>query len=122
MISLVPEYEISEPYQSNEGGEFVSHTLHERHTRDVHDSGAWFYKLDAFGNKMHLKLTRNTQLVKPGLELETRHENGDVTRTPVKSDSFFHGNEVSDPDSLVAVSNDKGLVSWLVWSEPFSSP
>ena len=92
----------------------MSHTLHERHTRDVHDSGAWFYKMDAFGIKLHLKLTRNTQLVKPGVEVEVRHENGDVTRKPVKSDSLFHGKEMSDPNSFVAVSNEKGLVSWLV--------
>ncbi|XP_078372204.1 A disintegrin and metalloproteinase with thrombospondin motifs 6-like isoform X1 [Oculina patagonica] len=109
----VPRYEVTEPYQTNENGEFVSHTLHERHTRDIHNSGAWYYKMDAFGNKMHLKLTRNTQLVKPGLALETRHENGDVTRTPVKSDSLFHGKDVSDPDSLVAVSNDKGLTGMI---------
>ena len=101
-LCLVPEYEITEPYQSNQDGEFVSHTLHERH------------KMDAFGNKMHLKLTRNTRMVKPGLELETRHENGDITRTPIKSDSLFQGKEISDPDSLVAVSSDKGLVSCLV--------
>ncbi len=113
LISLVPEYEVTIPYQSNEDGEFVTHTLHERHTRDIHESGAWFYKMDAFGNKMHLKLQRNTQLIKPGLELETRHENGDVTRTPVKSDLFFHGKETSDPGSLVAISNDKGLVRYL---------
>lgn len=113
MISLVPKYEVTEPYQSDEDGEFVTHTLHERHARDVHGNGAWFYKMDAFGNKMHLKLRRNTQLIKPGLELETRHENGDVTRTPVKSDSFFHGIEASDPGSFVAISNDKGLVRCL---------
>ena len=113
MISLVPEYEITEPYQSNEHGEFVSHTLHARHTRDIHDSDAWFYKMDAFGNKMHLKMRRNTQLIKPGLELETRHENGDVTRTLVKSDSFFHGIETSDPGSSVAISNNNGLVWFL---------
>ena len=116
-MSLVPEYEVTEPYQSNEDGEFVSHTLHERYTRYLQDSGAWFYKMDAFGNRMHLKLRRNTQLVKPGLELETIFENGVVIRTPVKSDSLFHGQEVSDPDSLVAVSNDKGLVSCLVLTE-----
>ena len=110
---LVPEYVITEPYQSNESGEFVTHTLHERHARDVHDSGEWHYKMDAFGNKMHLKLRRNTQLVKPGLALETRHENGDVTRTPVKSDSFFLGEEVSDPGSSAALSNDNGLVRFL---------
>ena len=110
LISLVPEYEITEPYQSNEDGEFVTHTLHERHTRDAHGSSAWHYKMDAFGNKIHLKLTRNTQLIKPGLELETMRENGWVTRTSVKPDSFFHGKEASDPGSLVALSNDKGLV------------
>ena len=55
----------------------MSHALHERHTRDLHD-GKLFYKMDAFGNKMHLKLTRNTRMVKQGLELETRHENGDI--------------------------------------------
>ncbi|KAL9986875.1 hypothetical protein ACROYT_G001084 [Oculina patagonica] len=109
----VPEYEITEPYQSKEDGEFVTHTRHKRHTRDIHESGARFYKMDAFGNKLHLKLTRNTQLVKPGLELETRLENGDVTRTPVKSDSLFLGKEINDPDSLVAVSNDKGLTGMI---------
>ncbi|KAL9986871.1 hypothetical protein ACROYT_G001079 [Oculina patagonica] len=109
----LPEYEITKPYQSNESGQFVSHTFHERHTRDVYDSAAWHYKMDAFGNKMHLKLIRNTQLVKPGLELETRHKNGDITRTPVKSHSLFYGKELSDPDSLVAVSNDRGLTGMI---------
>ena len=89
----------------------MTHTLHERHTREVHASDDWYYKMDAFGNKLHLKLTRNTQLVKPGVELETRNDNGDVTRTPVKSDIFFHGKEISDPGSYVALSNARGLVS-----------
>ena len=89
----------------------MSHTLHERHTRDRQDSGEWHYKMDAFGKEMLLKLRRNTQLVKPGLELETRQANGEVTRMPVKSGSYFHGTVSSDPGSLVAISNDKGLVS-----------
>lgn len=110
-IFVVPEYEVTEPYQANAEGEFVTHTLHERHTRQVHgDSGEWHYKMDAFGNKMHLKLRKNTQLVKPGLELETRHDNGDVTRTPVGRDSYFHGKVSSEPGSFVAVSNTYGLV------------
>ena len=61
---------------NHNGGVFVTHTLHERHTRDVHESEAWFYAMDAFGNKMHLKLTRKTHLVKPSLEFEMRYENG----------------------------------------------
>lgn len=107
----VPEYEITEPYQSNKHGDFVSHTLHRRHTRDVHDEDAWHYRMDAFGKKMHLKLKQNTQLAKPGLSLETRDENGDITWSPVKTDSYYHGKEISDPDSFVALSNNKGLVS-----------
>lgn len=118
MISIVPEYEITEPYQSNSDGEFLSHTLHERHSRDILDSGEWHFKMDAFGKKMHMKLRKNTQMVKPGLELETRHGNGDVTRTPVKSDSYLLGEEASDPGSLVALSNDKGLVRCLFFVSP----
>ena len=89
----------------------MSHTLHERHTRDRQDSGEWHYKMDAFGKEMLLKLRRNTQLVKPGLQLETRNANGEVTRMSLKSDWYFHGTVSSDPGSLVAISNDKGLVS-----------
>ena len=64
---------------------------------------------------MHLKLRKNTQLVKPGLVLETRHENDQVTWSPVESDSYFHGKEVSDPGSLVALSNNKGLVRLCIY-------
>ena len=110
-LASVPEYEITEPYQSNIHGDFVSHTLHRRHTRDVHDEDAWHYRMDAFRKKMHLKLKQNTQLAKPGLSLETRDEKGDITWSPVKTDSYYQGKEISDPDSFVALSNDKGLVS-----------
>ena len=48
LSASVPEYEITEPYQSNKHGDFVSHTLHRRHTRDVHDEDAWHYRMDAF--------------------------------------------------------------------------
>lgn len=115
-ISLVPDYEVTEPYQSNEDGEFVSHTLHELHRRDVHSNGVWYIKMDAFGNKLHLKLRRNTQLVKPDLVLETRHRNGDVTKTPVKPDPYWLGEEASDPGSTVALSIDNGMVSVLTCS------
>ena len=89
----------------------MSHTLHELDTRDVHSDGAWCFKMDASGNKPHLKLRRNTQLVKPGLVLETRHKNGDVTKSPVKPDSYWLGEEASDPGSAAALSIDDGMVS-----------
>lgn len=104
------------PYQSNEGGEFVSHTLHELHKRNFRSDGAWYFKMDAFGNKLHLKLRRNTQLVKPGLVLETMHKNGHVTKTSVKTDSYWLGEETSDPGSFAALSIDNGMVSVLICS------
>ena len=107
----MPEYEITEPYLSDSSGDFVSHTLHERFTREIRHLTERHYVMNAFGNKMHLKLKRNTQLVRPGLELETRHENEGTTRTPANLNSYFHGKVASDSSSLVAVGNAKGLVS-----------
>ena len=108
----VPEYELIEPYLADPKGDFVSHMIHDRdrYRRELRDSSEWNYVLNAFDKKLHLKLKRNTRLVRPGLELETRHENEDVTRTPVNVNSYFHGKIASDPDSFVAVGNADGLV------------
>ena len=111
LFFAVPDYEITVPYQSNEDGHFISHTLHKRQAGDMHDSDSWYYKMKVFGNDMHFKLRRNTNFVAPNLQLETRDETGKVTETPVDLDSYFIGKEVSDPDSMVAVSNNDGLVS-----------
>ncbi|XP_068692661.1 A disintegrin and metalloproteinase with thrombospondin motifs 16-like [Montipora foliosa] len=112
-LADVPEYEITEPYLSDSSGDFVSHTLHERFTREIHDLTERHYVMNAFGNKMHLKLKRNTQLVRPGLELETRHENEGITRTPANLNSYFHGKVASDSSSFVAVGNAKGLTGMI---------
>ncbi|KAK2559265.1 A disintegrin and metalloproteinase with thrombospondin motifs 6 [Acropora cervicornis] len=111
----VPEYELIEPYLADPKGDFVSHMIHDRdrYRRELRDSSEWNYVLNAFDKKMHLKLKRNTRLVRPGLELETRHENEDVTRTPVNLNSYFHGKIASDPDSFVAVGNAYGLIGML---------
>ena len=108
----MPEYELIEPYLADPKGDFLSHMIHDRdrYRRELRDSSEWNYVLNAFDKKMHLKLKRNTRLVRPGLELETRHENEDVTRTPVNVNSYFHGKIASDPDSFVAVGNAYGLV------------
>ena len=107
----VPEYELIEPYLADPKDDFVSHMIHDRdrYRRELRDS-EWNYVLNAFDKKMHLKRKRNARLVRPGLELETRHEKGDVTRTPVNVNSYFHGKIASDPDSFVAVGNADGLV------------
>lgn len=112
-LADVPEYEITEPYLSDSSGDFVSHTLHERFTREIRHLTERHYVMNAFGNKMHLKLKRNTQLVRPGLELETRHENEGTTRTPANLNSYFHGKVASDSSSLVAVGNAKGLTGMI---------
>lgn len=112
----MPEYELTEPYLADPKGDFVSRMLHDRdrYRRELRDRSEWNYVLNAFDKKMHLKLKRNTRLVRPGLELETRHENEDITRTPVTLNSYFHGKIASDPDSFVAVGNANGLVRSLI--------
>ena len=108
----MPEYELIEPYLADPKGDLLSHMIHDcdRYWRELLDSSEWNYVLNAFDKKMHLKLKRNTRLVRPGLELERRHENEDVTRTPVILNSYFHVTISSDPDSFVAVGNANGLV------------
>lgn len=118
----VPEYDIAVPYESNEHGHFVSHRLHEKRSRRSTDSGdgVSFYKMDAFGKTLHLKLTQNNEFMAPGLMAETRHKDGTIKAVPVTKKHFFLGKLTSDPDSLVAVSRDEGLVrteSHVSWKE-----
>ena len=59
---------------------------------------------------LHLNLTKNEELMSPWLTVE-RHENGTVTREDAPHNTFFTGHVNSEPGSLVAVSNENGLVS-----------
>ncbi|XP_044180100.1 uncharacterized protein LOC122961546 [Acropora millepora] len=54
----VPEYDITHPYQSNEQGDLLSFSMqsHTRNKRDVEPPESAFYKMDAFGSTLHLKL------------------------------------------------------------------
>lgn len=107
----VPEYHVTSPYQSNDAGDFVSYSLHP--TREKRSTGQpmdhSFYKLDAFGSKLHLKLKKNEHLMAPGMKVSRENSDGTVTTHPAPQNTFYLGNVVSDPQSTVAVRNDRGL-------------
>lgn len=109
----VPEYHVTSPYQSNDAGDFVSYSLHP--TREKRSTGQpmdhSFYKLDAFGSILHLKLKKNEHLMAPGMKVSRENSDGTVTTHPAPQNTFYLGNVVSDPQSTVAVRNDRGLVS-----------
>ena len=109
---LVPEYDISNPYQSNDLGDFVSYSMHQaRSKRDTVPHAPAFYKVDAFGSKLHLKLKRNDHLMAPGMTVSKQNSDGTITLHPAPRNTFYLGQVASDPRSTVAVSNDGGLVS-----------
>lgn len=107
----VPEYHVTSPYQSNDAGDFLSYSLHP--TREKRSTGQTmdhsFYKLDAFGSKLHLKLKKNEHLMAPGMKVSRENSDGTVSSHPAPQNTFYLGNVVSDPQSTVAVRNDGGL-------------
>ncbi|XP_015758816.1 PREDICTED: A disintegrin and metalloproteinase with thrombospondin motifs 18-like [Acropora digitifera] len=107
----VPEYDITHPYQSNEQGDLLSFSMqsHTRNKRDVEPSESAFYKMDAFGSTLHLKLKRNDNLLAPGMTVIRRNRDGTTTAHPAPANTFYHGQVISDPKSIIAVSNHKGL-------------
>lgn len=83
---------------------------HTRNKRDVEPSESAFYKIDAFGSTLHLKLKRNDNLLAPGMTVIRRNRDGTTTAHPAPANTFYHGQVISDPKSIIAVSNHKGLV------------
>ncbi|XP_073256310.1 A disintegrin and metalloproteinase with thrombospondin motifs 18-like [Porites lutea] len=106
----VPKYEITPPFQADEDGSFLSHTLeeHARQKRETGEPRFWFYNVKAFGMSLHLNLTKNEQLMAPGMKVE-RHFNGTVTSEDPPKNSFLIGHVSSLAGSSVAVSNEEGL-------------
>lgn len=108
----VPEYDVTSPYQSNDEGHFVSYSMHQTRTKrsnELHDDS--FYKLEAFGSELHLKLKRNEHLMAPDMKVLRENSDGTVTSHPAPENTFYLGQVASDPGSTVAVSNNGGLVS-----------
>ena len=108
----MPKYEITPPFQADEDGSFLSFTLeqHARQKRETEEPRFWFYNVKAFGMSLNLNLTKNEQLMAPGMKVE-RHFNGTVTSEDSPKNSFLNGHVSSLPGSSVAVSNEDGLVS-----------
>lgn len=108
----VPEYDITHPYQSDEQGEFVSYSMHSqtRRKRDTRPQKSSFYKMNAFGTELHLKLKRNDHLMAPGMKVLRQHSDGTTTQHPAPENTYYLGHVASDPQSMVAVSNFGGLV------------
>ena len=64
----------------------------------------------AFGRKMHLNVTLNKNLLDANFYVETRHKDGTKTITGSPHRNFYHDHVVSNPGSLVAISNHRGVV------------
>ena len=112
----VPEYDIANLYQSDEQGSVLNSGMHQtRNKRDTEPHEPSFYKLDAFGSKLHLKLKRNDHLMAPGLTILKQNSDGTTTAHPVPENTFYLGQVTSDPRSTVAVSNAGGLVRCFSW-------
>lgn len=111
--NLVPEYEITHPFLSNEKGEFISYQLsnpHPRHRRNTDEGSVFYYHLKAFGIGLHLNLTLNENLLGPKFAIETRHNNRTTTITNPSAADHFIGNVISHQGSTVAMSYGLGLV------------
>ena len=81
-----------------------------RHRRSVSHPDVAHYKLHAFGSNLQLRLKRNLMLMAPNLVIERHHQDGAVTTHPAPKNKFYLGQVSSDPDSLVALRSDGGLV------------
>jgi len=109
----VPEYEVISPFQADVAGQYITHVLHKRTRtkRSTYQPDSWFYKMDAFGFSLHLNVTKAKHLLAPGSIVETTHENGSKSYTSLPKNTFYRGHVVSHPGSVVAISNQDGLVS-----------
>ena len=111
-MSIVPEYDVTLPYQADGDGNFLSHNLgvHARQKRGTEEPRVWYYNVKAFGMSLHLNLTKTEELMAPGMTVE-RHHNGTVTSEDPPQNSFLNGHVSAASGSSVAVSNEDGLVS-----------
>ena len=103
----VPEYDVISPYQLDERG-LPLHDQRQRRSDEPREN--MFYKVPAFGRELDLNLTLNRKLMSPNLVMETRRADGTVSYASVPKNRYYLGHVVSDPHSIVAVSDEGGLV------------
>ena len=110
---LVPEYDVTRPFQADADGNFLSYNLneHARQRRDTNEQNLQYYKIEAFGMSLHLNLSKNDDVIVPGLLVETLHNNESKKYSDPPTTTFYSGHVTSDPHSVVALSKRNGLVS-----------
>lgn len=111
--NVVPQYDVTSPFQADESGNFLSYKLHEhaRQKRGADEPNVWYYHVEAFGMSLHLNLTKNSNVLAPGMVVETVNKNGSTEYSKPPHTSLYDGHVTSDPNSMVAVGNHDGLVS-----------
>ncbi|KAJ7351837.1 metalloendopeptidase [Desmophyllum pertusum] len=107
----VPEYDVIIPHQLDERGLPLSDPQRQRRTEEPREN--IFYKVAAFGRDLHLNLTLNRKLMSRDLVMETRHADGTVSYASPPKNTYYLGHVMSDPHSIVAVSDDGGLARGL---------
>ena len=111
--TVVPEYEVIAPYKSDDSGSFVDYVHHdeERTRRATSVPNFWYFKIEAFGRSLHLNVTKVMPKITAGAVVETVDHSGKSTYKEVPRGVHYTGHVTSEPESLVAISGNKGLVS-----------
>ena len=111
---LVPEYDVTLPFEADEEGSFLTYSLNHRSKRnlveDDNDNTTYHYIMDVSGEQLHLQVKRNTNFMAPDLQLETHDADGRRITKQLSRKSFVTGKVASDSDSMVALSVTDGLV------------
>ena len=118
------DYDIVYPSLVSETGQFLSHAVHNDHVRRLRrslvDANEYngslekeplFYrlKINSSSEEVHLKLTPSKNVVSPGFVIE--RESGSIE--PYSSSCLYQGYVTGQENSMVAISNCHGLVSYL---------
>ena len=100
-------------HQSDEYGNTVENLLHgkTRARRATNEQNALYYSIQAFGRSIILNVTQMKPLVSSNALIQMVHNDGTSTYKDIPHGLHYTGHVVSDPDSLVALSENKGLVS-----------
>jgi len=91
----------------------VNHFLHglSRTRRGINDPNFWYFRVEAFGKSLHLNVTEARPLMSSRAVVQTVDNNGSSTYKKISRGIHYTGHVISDPESLVAISGNRGLVS-----------
>ena len=111
-IFSVPEYEVISPYQADEFGNLVGYSLRTqtRTRRNTNEANYWYLKVKAFGRSLHMNLTKVRPYITSTALVQTVHVNKSSTYKEIPRVVHYAGQVTSDPGSLVAITEMKGLV------------